>query len=423
MSAQQHPYPEEQETEFEEILEEDPIEIEIDAGSSGGSPLNGGTPATTRFKRKVVIATTIIGLSTFGAAAVWGIWGSNAFQPKAKEGKFQAVTVAPLPDSIQNVPATYGAAQTPPKLGQPTNPVANPPASATGAIAAQRPMTPPIVPYPQIPGYPPYPSAQIPQVSPAEKELLEARKSAIAFSGTNSQTPSQAQTTILPMTRTATAQTAPPQPTAQSTQGKSFFSSSQPIAPMASTVLQAGTVIPASLLSGINSDLPGQVVAQVREDVYDSVTGQNVLVPLGSRIIGFYDNKITYGQERVGITWNRLIFPNGYSLDLEGLQGSDNAGYSGLKDRVNNHTGRLLRGVLISSILAAGASIATGGSPTYYDQQSFGQLAGRGAAENIAGVGQKLAEKDLSIPPTVTIRPGTRFTVIVDKDFALSPYQ
>ncbi|MEE9914008.1 MAG: TrbI/VirB10 family protein [Deltaproteobacteria bacterium] len=185
--------------------------------------------------------------------------------------------------------------------------------------------------------------------------------------------------------------------------------------------VKAGSIIPGVLITGINSDLPGGIVGQVRENVYDTVTGQHLLIPQGTRVIGEYDSKVAYAQERVLIVWTRMIFPNGDSINLEGMNGVDMSGYSGLSDQVNNHFAKLLLGVILSTTLSTSAKIAAGN----YDSGTadYGQLAVSGAAEEINKVGSKIVEKNLNVQPTLEIRPGFKFNVFVNKDMILRPYK
>lgn len=185
--------------------------------------------------------------------------------------------------------------------------------------------------------------------------------------------------------------------------------------------LMAGTLIPGLLLTGLNSDLPGQLLGQVSQSVYDTVSGKYLLVPQGTKVIGEYDSRIVYGQERVLIVWTRLIFPNGKSISLEGMPGADFSGISGLSDQVNNHWGRLLTGVVFSSVLSATAQMAEGRNYSSIDA-SFGELATQGAAKNVNQVGQQITNRNLNIQPTLEIRPGFRFNVFVNKDIILEPY-
>jgi type IV secretory pathway VirB10-like protein len=191
--------------------------------------------------------------------------------------------------------------------------------------------------------------------------------------------------------------------------------------PLSPYQVMAGTIIPGLLLTGINSDLPGQILGQVSQNVYDSVSGDYLLIPQGTKVLGAYDSRIVYGQERVLVVWTRLLFPNGNSINLEGMPGVDMSGYAGLSDEVNNHYFKLLTGVVLSSVLGAGAQIAEGGTAT--QNQNFTQLAAQGAAKSINDVGQEITRRNLNIQPTLEITPGFRFNLFVTKDVVLEPYE
>jgi type IV secretion system protein VirB10 len=193
--------------------------------------------------------------------------------------------------------------------------------------------------------------------------------------------------------------------------------------PISKYEIKAGTIIPSLLLTGLNSDLPGQIAAQVRENVYDTATGRYLLIPQGTRLVGEYDSKVAYGQDRALIVWSRLIMPNGNSINLEGMPGVDMSGYSGLSDRVNNHYAKLVTGVILGSVLGAGAQIATGGQGTANNAPSFPQLAVSGGAQNLNQAGQQITQRNLNLQPTIEIRPGLKLNVFVTKDIILKPYR
>jgi type IV secretion system protein TrbI len=192
-------------------------------------------------------------------------------------------------------------------------------------------------------------------------------------------------------------------------------------APASSYVVQAGNVIPASLLTGIRSDLPGQITAQVTENVYDSSTGRFLLVPQGTRLIGNYDSQVAFGQSRVLLVWTRLIMPNGRSIVLERQPGADAAGYAGLEDGVDNHWGALFKAALLSTLLGVGSELGSGS-----DSGTNGdiiQALRRGSSESANQTGQKIVQRNLNIQPTLTIRPGFPVRVIVNRDLVLEPYK
>lgn len=193
------------------------------------------------------------------------------------------------------------------------------------------------------------------------------------------------------------------------------------IKPSSPYQLLAGTVIPGLLLTGINSDLPGQLLGQVSQNVYDSVSGNSLLIPQGTKIVGQYDSNVVYGQQRVLIVWERLLFPNGQSISLERMQGIDMSGYAGLSDSVNNHYLRLLSGVVLSSLLSASAQIAQGRNYATFNP-SYDQLAAQGVAQNVNDVGQQITQRNLNVQPTLEVRPGFKFQVFVNKDVTLTPY-
>lgn len=183
--------------------------------------------------------------------------------------------------------------------------------------------------------------------------------------------------------------------------------------------VKASTVIPGVLITGMNSDLPGTVIGQVSENVYDSISGKYLLIPQGTRIIGKYDSKTTYAQERGLVIWQRLIMPNGKSLVLDNLQGADQAGYSGFKDKVRSHYGRVLWSAIIGGLITGGVATAT----DVDDDDSFRGQAGSNAANNISSATNSIVNKNLNIQPTVIIRPGYQFNIIVSKDLLLEPYR
>jgi type IV secretion system protein VirB10 len=185
--------------------------------------------------------------------------------------------------------------------------------------------------------------------------------------------------------------------------------------------VQAGTVIPAALITGIRSDLPGQITAQVTENVYDTPTGRSRLIPQGARLIGIYDSQVAFGQSRVLLVWTQLIMPNGRSVVLERQAGADAAGYAGLEDEVDNHWGALFKAALLSTLLGVGSEL---GSTTGTGSNSDVITAlRRGSSDSLNQTGQKVVQRNLNIQPTLTIRPGFPVRVIVNRDLVLEPYK
>jgi type IV secretory pathway VirB10-like protein len=184
--------------------------------------------------------------------------------------------------------------------------------------------------------------------------------------------------------------------------------------------LMAGSLIAAALITGLNSDLPGQVVAQVTEDVYDTVSGRFLLIPQGTRLIGKYDSHIAYGQERLLLIWARLVMPDGSSIVLDNLPATDTEGYAGLEDGVDYHTWRLLKGVVLSSLLGISSELAANNGTQSNNRIIVGL---RDSVNNTANeAGQRIVSKDLALQPTLTVRPGYPVRVLVNRDIVLRPY-
>lgn len=189
------------------------------------------------------------------------------------------------------------------------------------------------------------------------------------------------------------------------------------MAPPSRFVLQAGAVIPAALITGIRSDLPGQVTAQVTENVYDSPTGRLLLIPQGTRLVGQYDSGVGFGQRRVLLAWTRLIFPNGRSIVLERQPGADVQGYAGLEDGVDHHWWDMAKAAGLSTLLSVGAQAGSSG-----EQGDLVRALRQGASDGISQTGRQVVGRQLDIAPTLTIRPGFPVRVIVGRDLILEPY-
>ena len=185
--------------------------------------------------------------------------------------------------------------------------------------------------------------------------------------------------------------------------------------------VKAGTVIPATLITGVNSDVSGQIIGQVREAVYDSATGDKILIPQGSKLIGTYGSHINYGQDRIQVSWSRIIFPDQSSIDLPAMPGADQTGESGFQDEVNNHLWKIFGNALLTSAFGAGIQLSqpTNNTGNGYNAQ---QIVAAQLGLQLGEVGQEFARRGLNIPPTIVIRPGYEFDVMVTKDMILPPY-
>ncbi|WP_265519147.1 TrbI/VirB10 family protein [Nitratireductor luteus] len=182
--------------------------------------------------------------------------------------------------------------------------------------------------------------------------------------------------------------------------------------------VMAGSVIAASLITGINSDLPGLVTAQVTENVYDTVTGSALLIPQGSRLIGKYDSVVAFGQSRALLVWQRIILPDGSSIEIDNLPATDTAGYAGLEDEVDYHTWRLLKGIAMATLLGVGTELSFGSN-----ESDLVRAIRESTQQNVDQAGQRITEKNLNIQPTITIRPGWPLRIVVQKDIVLRPYR
>ena len=192
--------------------------------------------------------------------------------------------------------------------------------------------------------------------------------------------------------------------------------------PRSNLEIKAGTVIPCVLISGINSDLPGDAVGQVSENVWDTVSGRYLLIPRGSRVIGTYDNQVTYGQNRALIIWSRIIFPDGSSLLLDNLKGMDQSGYAGLKGQVNKHTASLITSALLVSLIGAGVEIVNNhnndnnNNNNNNNNRSVGNILSERVASSIAEVLSQIIQREVQRQPTIKIKPGARFVVMAQHD-------
>lgn len=376
--------------------------------------LRGERPRVTRLSRKV-----LIGMASVAALAIAGALG-YALQPRDRTGAAQELYNTqnrPAADGLANLPKDYtGMPRPAPSLGPPLpgdlgRPILNAGAAGNTTIVGA--------------------SASDPEAQRRAQEGEAARVSRL-FAQTNERerpiTPI-APTTISAADAGATAASSVDAGSAQNMQDrKTAFltaatdrrtvSPDRLVKPASPYVVQAGTVIPAALITGLRSDLPGQITAQVTERVYDSPTGKFLLIPQGAKLIGQYDSSVAYGQRRVLLTWTRLIMPNGASIVLERQPGADAAGYAGLEDEVDNHWDMLIKGAALSTLLSIGAEAGTTGS-----ENSLIQAIRRGGSNSASQTGQLLVQRQLNVQPTLTIRPGFPVRVLVTRDLRLAPYK
>jgi type IV secretion system protein TrbI len=180
--------------------------------------------------------------------------------------------------------------------------------------------------------------------------------------------------------------------------------------------LKRGSVIPATLITGINSDLPGGITAQVSQNVYDSATGHRLLIPQGTKLFGRYDSKVSFGQKRVLVVWTDIIFPNGSTLQIGGMSGTDAQGSSGFNDKVNNHYFRTFGSAVLIALIGTGIDMAVPQSSTLATQDTASDAARRNFAETFGRVADRTIQRNMNVQPTLEIRPGYKFNVLVDQD-------
>ena len=209
-------------------------------------------------------------------------------------------------------------------------------------------------------------------------------------------------------------------------QGSDYLPNSR-MQPLTPYEVKAGTIIPSVMISGVNSDLPGQLIAQVAENVYDTAKGEFILIPQGARLVGSFDNGVSMGQQRVLVVWNRIIYPDASSVDLNVMSASDQAGYSGMSDQVDNHYVRTFGSAFLLSILSAASQLSqpntnnnnNDNNSTFNTAQ---QTAAAALGQQLTQLGTQIISKNLDIAPTLTIRPGYKFIIMVNKDIQLTPW-
>ncbi|MCQ8876228.1 TrbI/VirB10 family protein [Mesorhizobium sp. LMG17149] len=388
--------------------------VEDDARPLTGEPiaamrLRAEPPRVTRLSRKALTGLGLAASLAVGSALLYAL--QNRQQGQGQE--LYSTDNRSTPDGLAGLPKDYAGV---PKLGPPLpgdlgRPILN---AQNGGPA---PSTGPVAPDPE---------------QQRREQELEAARTARLFASTqtrpaNDATVAQATTETTPRPDLASLGLVP-QPATPAAQDRQLAFLNQPpdkrtvssdriAAPASKNVLQAGAVIAAALITGIRSDLPGQITAQVTENVYDSPTGHILLIPQGTRLVGQYDNGVGFGQRRVLLVWTRLIFPDGRSIVLEREPGADAEGYAGLEDGVDYHWGELFKAAALSTVLSIGAQAGSSGQ-----ESDIVRALRQGASDSISQAGQQIVQRQLNIAPTLTIRPGFPVRVIVTHDLVLEPY-
>ena len=370
---------------------------------AGSLRLRPERPPVTRLSRKVLAGGTAVALLMVSVALLWALQNNRHRGPVS--GELYSTDHHNVADGLAELPRDYaGVPRDVPRLGPPL-----PGDLGRPILAAQ--------------------SQSGPLAVDAEQQRMnqesEAARVSKVFASTN----------VRPSGSTAPAETTP---NAVSSSDEAYTQNGQDRKlafvnasidrmttsldrlkkPASPYVVQAGSVIPAALITGLRSDLPGQVTAQVTEPIFDTPTGRSLLIPQGARLIGSYDSQVAFGQSRALLVWTRLILPNGRSIVLERQPGADTAGYAGLEDGVDHHWPQLFKAAALSTLLGAATEVGSNAN----DNEIIRALR-RGAGDTLNQTGQQVVRRNLNIQPTLTIRPGFPVRVIVNRDLILEPYR
>ena len=360
-------------------------------------------PPVTRLSRKVLASGTALALLLVSAAVLWALQNNRARGPASEE--IYSIDHHNVADGLAGLPRDYaGVPRDVPRLGAPL------PGDLGRPIVAAQAQSGPLA-------------------VDAEQQRKNQESEAARISKVFASTSVRASATAGPPEPTPNAVSSSDEAYAQNGQDRklAFVNASidrrttspdRVTKPASPYIVQAGSVIPAALITGLRSDLPGQITAQVTQSIFDSPTGRSLLIPQGARLIGSYDSQVAFGQSRVLLVWTRLILPNGRSIVLERQPGADTAGNAGLEDEVDNHWRELFKAAALSTLLGAATEIGSSGT----DNDIIRALR-RGAGDTLNQTGQQVVRRNLNIQPTLTIRPGFPVRVIVNRDLILEPYR
>ncbi len=376
--------------------------------------LRGDPPRVMRLSRKAIGLASAAAFALVGGALIY------ALQPQGRKGAEELYNTdgVAVADNLAGAPKDYGQV---PKLGPPLpgdlgKPILD--ARQRGDVAALPPAG-------TGPATNPAAGAAAAARQRAEQEREAARGSRLFFGG-GSAASAAGSLASLPAGGDAQAVAPDGPPSSDAARRQAFLerasdrrtvSGERLVGLAAPAILQAGSVIPAALITGIRSDLPGLVTAQVTQSVYDSPTGRILLIPQGSRLIGDYDADVAFGQNRILLAWNRLILPDGRSVVLERQPAADTQGFAGLQDGTDYHWGGVLKAALVSTLLGAGAELGSG------DDGNLARAFRRGTQDSINRAGEQIVSRELNVRPTLTIRPGFPVRVLVTRDLILGEGQ
>lgn len=379
------------------MSEADPTE----AAAKAAVRLRAAPPRVARLSRVAIAGLAGLGAAGIGAALALAL----ALQPRAPKPVVIKAdeTDGRTPQAVITGPRTYAEV---PKLGPPL------PGDLGRPIPAAQQRGQPVQPPPIGP------APADPKVEARRQALAAARTSAVFTRSSSATAQGQGPPTV-PMTAPLPLST-PPLEQPAGVDPRRFFLDARNTPPTTSQfrvrppagrhLLLAQTIIPAALLTAVSSDLPGPVSAQVTRNVYDSLTGRTVLIPQGAKLIGTYDSQVAFGQKRVLLAWDRVIFPDGRSLQLDRLVGTDAAGRSGLIDKTDAHWGAMAKAAMLSSVLGVGTALGS------EDDSDIARALRQGVQDTVNQTGQQVVRRQLDVQPTLSLRAGLPLTILVTRD-------
>jgi type IV secretory pathway VirB10-like protein len=399
--------------------------------------IHGLPPAVTRISRRAVLLVAVFGAS-LGLVVLMVGFGDRSVPRKEGSAEENAIRPSGPIESVKNLPQDYSFDVN--RLGASYDGFSRP----TAAMAATRPSGS---------------SAQDQALAQAMRDLAEQRRklldqeqkeqqtafdSPLLFGGTKSVASSPASTGRMPATMptimmlgsdrsammgTGNAEQGGDRSQNRQSDKEAFLTQaaavdpylSKPLLnPISKYELKAGSVISGALLTAINSDLPGEVIGQVTENIYDTATGNYLLIPQGAKLLGKYQSLISNGQNRALVVWQRLIYPNGNSIVLDGMPGTDESGTSGLQDKVDYHLDKLVEATALTTALAYAGNLAR--NPNSSSGNNGNDVVGDTVAQQANRIGEKIIDRELDVQPTITVRQGWPLRVLVNKDMILQPY-
>ncbi len=373
-----------------------------------------------RMSRRMILGLAGVAGTALAGAAIWSLQGGPRFGGGQREELYNVERISRA-EGLERLPPDYGAV---PQLGAPMPGDLGRPIVRAQEEGRLDPTAPVVPADPEV-------EARRARAEQLRREREAVQRSAVFFEDGRAPAaaavpeavaaaiPALGEPAAAPATAPAAGSQAARRAFIAAEPDRRIYGSADLEWPRSPYQIMAGSVIPAALVTGISSDLPGQALATVTANVYDSVTGRHLLIPQGARLIGRYDSEVGYGQSRLLLVWERLIFPDGSSILLDNLPGTDTGGRTGLRDRVDHHLDRLIGGAALATLLGVGAELA---SPNRSGSDGQIIVATRDSAQEVVSeVGQQVTRRNLDVQPTLTIRPGFPLRVLVQRDLILRP--